>query len=293
MLKREAVVSTVWILILVLFSAALAPGMSGMFDTDSRQQFAQTFNNPVMIAMMGPVYGADHYTQGAMYSNMMLLWILIAVAVMNIFLVSRHTRADEEKGRAELARSLPTGRLALLNAAMITAFIVNAALGILMGLGIGATGVETMGMGGSMLYGAVVFATGLVFASITAVFCQLTSGRSGATGYAFAAMGLFYMVRAAGDMAGGGFLSCISPLGLAQRAQVYVQNRLWPVFALLLESAVIAAAAYKLNEIRDLGQGLIPARPGRKDASVYLRSPFGLALRLLRNTLIIWIAAMF
>ena len=107
MLKRETVISTVWILILVVFSAALAPGMSGMFDAEARRQFAASFDNPVMIAMMGPVYGAENYTEGAMYANMMLLWIIIAVGIMNVFLVVRHTRADEEKGRAEVVRSLP------------------------------------------------------------------------------------------------------------------------------------------------------------------------------------------
>ena len=293
MLKREKVISSVWVVILTLFSAALAPGLAGMFDAAGRTQFVATLDNPVMVAMMGPVFGADNYTAGAMYTGMMLLWVLITVGIMNIFLVSRHTRADEERGRAEVVRSLPAGRLAILNAAMSTAVIVNALLGLLTGLGLAAMGVESMGFAGSMLYGALVCATGLVFAAVTALFCQLSQSRSGATGYSFLALGVFYMLRAAGDMQGNGFLSCLSPLGLALRAQAYIENHWWPVFVLLAEFVVIAAAAYKLNAMRDLDQGFIPARPGKRDASPSMRTTFGFALRLSRKTILMWLILMF
>ncbi|MCL1792241.1 MAG: ABC transporter permease [Oscillospiraceae bacterium] len=293
MLKREIVTSTVWIVILALFSAALAPAMSGMFDTDGRAQFVATLDNPVMVAMMGPVYGADNYTEGAMYTGMMLLWVVIAAAVMNIFLVVRHTRADEEKGRAEVVRSLPVGRLANLNAAMLTALIINAVLGLSTGLGLAAMGVANMGFAGSMLFGAAVGAGGLAFAAVTALFCQLSTSRSGAAGFSFLALGVFYMLRAAGDMQNSEILSCISPLGLVLRAQAYIENRWWPIFVLLTISAAISAAAYRLNSIRDLDQGFIPARPGKKQASVFLRSNFGLSFRLLRNTVIVWVIVMF
>ena len=294
MLRRERIISTVWILALVLFSTALVPAMDSMFsEPGAKQQFAESFNNPVMIAMMGPVYGLDNYTSGAMYSNMMLLWVVIAVAVMNIFLIVRHTRADEERGRAEVIRSLPTGRLAVVNAAMITAVAVNAVLAVLLGLGLSAARVESMGFSGCMLYGLTVGASGLVFAAITAIFSQLSSNRSGASGLSFLALGVFYMIRAAGDMQGSGFLSCLSPLGLAQRPQVFVENHIWPVLVLLPEVIVFSAVAYALNSIRDIDQGFIHARPGRREAPGRLLSPFGLAFRLQRNTLIIWIVVMF
>ena len=294
MLRRERIISAVWIIILVLFSAALAPAMDSMFsEPGARQQFGDSFNNPVMIAMMGPAYGIDNYTSGAMYTNMMLLWVIIAVAVMNFFLVMRHTRADEERGRAEVIRSLPTGRLAGVNAAMITAAIVDIILALLLGLALAATGVESMGFADSMLFGFVVGISGLVFAGIAAVFSQLSSNKGGATGLSFLMLGVFYMIRAAGDMQNSNALSCVSPLGLAQRSQIYVENHLWPILILILEAIVLAIAAYTLNSVRDMDQGFIPARPGRKEAPKSLASPFGLALRLLRNTLVIWIIIMF
>ena len=294
-LRRERVISVIWIVSLVLFSVALAPGIGEMFpDAEGRQQFAQVYDNPVMVSMMGPIYGADNYTQGAMYSGMMLLWYIIAVAVMNVFLIVRHTRADEEYGRVEVVRSLPVGRLSNINAAMITAVIVNAVLAIFTGLGLAVIGIESMGFGGCMLYGAVSGAAGLVFAAITAVFCQLSHSTSGATGLSFFALGGFYMLRAVGDItANAEFLSLISPLGLAQRSQVFIANTPVPLIVLLIEAIVIAGVAYKLNSVRDMGQGFIPAKPGKSYAEKWMLSPFGLSLRLLRKSSIVWIVVMF
>jgi len=292
MLRRERIIALIWILILVLFSIALAPGLESMFPDDAaRENVAAIYDNPLMVSMMGHIYGDS---TGAMYSSMMLLWYIIAVAVMNIFIVVRHTRADEERWRAEVIRSLPVGKLANIHATMITALIINALLAIFTGLGIAVTGVNGMDFAGSMLYGAVSGATGLVFAALTAVFCQLSSSAGGAVGFSFLGLGGFYMLRFFGDVdAKIEFLSFISPLGLAQRSKVYVTNNPLPLIILLLEVVVISALAYKLNAVRDLGQGFIPAKPGRKEAKRSLLSPFGLSLRLLKKMLIIWLIVMF
>jgi len=292
-MRRERVNSSVWIIILSLFSIVLAPGMHEMFsDAAARTQIASIYDNPIMVAIMGPIYGHDNFTSGAMYGSMMLLWVVITVAIMNIFLVTRHTRTDEEQGRNEVVRSLPVGRLANINATMISAVIINTILALLIGFGLAATGVEGMGFGGSMLYGALTGAVGLVFAAITALCCQLSSSSSGATGMSMAILGIAYMIRAAGDAQGNDFIACISPLGLAQRSQVYVNNYVWPLLVLIALAGIIAAIAYKLNSIRDLGQGFIAAKPGRREAGRSLQSPSGLALRLLKKTVIVWFVVM-
>jgi len=100
------------------------------------------------------------------------------------------------------------------------------------------------------------------------------------------------MVRAIGDI-NYEILSLISPLGLILRVQVYVQSFWWPVLIILSLSAVVMAIAFYLNSIRDMDQGFISARPGKKEASPLLKSPFGLTLRLLRNMLIAWVASIF
>jgi len=292
--RRERLITTTWIALLVLSSMGIAPAMAEMFsDTESRNQFAAAFNNPIMIAMMGPIYGADNYTSGAMYGGMMLLWYSIAVAIMNIFFVVRHTRADEQTGRVEVVRSLPTGRLANLNATLISAVIINLLVGLLTGLGLAVLNVDTMDLTGSLVYGAATAAVGIVFASITAIFAQLFTNSGGASGMAFVSIGVFYTIRAIGDMLGIEIISCISPLGLVLRTQAYTGNQIWPSLVLLVIAFGLSVFALKLNSKRDLGQGFVAARPGRSVASSALQSPFGLAWRLLRTQLIIWAIVMF
>jgi len=54
--RREKFITTMWVLALVFFSMAVAPAMADMFpDAASRSQFAAAFQNPMMVAMMGPI----------------------------------------------------------------------------------------------------------------------------------------------------------------------------------------------------------------------------------------------
>jgi len=112
------------------------------------------------------------------------------------------------------------------------------------------------------------------------------------TGYAFMALGIFYLMRAAGDI-NAEWLSLISPLGLVLRAQVYVGNYIWPILILLAVAVAITAVAYKLNSTRDIDQGFIPQRPGRPEAKKSLLSALGLAKRLLMGSVIVWVIVMF
>ena len=107
-----------------------------------------------------------------------------------------------------------------------------------------------------------------------------------------ATVGAAYMIRATGDAQGNEIIACISPLGLAQRSQVYVNNYVWPLLVLIALAGIITAVAYKLNSIRDLGQGFIAAKPGRRKAGRGLQSSSGLAVRLLKKTIIIWFIVM-
>jgi polyether ionophore transport system permease protein len=64
------------------------------------------------------------------------------------------------------------------------------------------------------------------------------------------------------------------------------------VVLLLLLSAgvVLAAVAYRLLPRRDVGMGILPARPGPAMAAPGLRSPMALAWRLRKGILIGWVS---
>lgn len=291
--RRERIQIPIWFICLVGISIAVPIAFKEMYSTAAdRAAMVITMENPAMIAMLGPLYGAKDYTIGAMNTNMMLVFTIIAVAIMNIFFVVRHTRRDEERGRIEVIRSLPVSRLSSLSAAMGAAVIINVLLAVLTGAGLTALGIESMNFEGSMLFGACLGVSGLFFAAVAALFSQLCVTSRGATGYSFALLGIMYMLRAVGDISNE-TLSRIVPLGLILRTQSYTKNEWWPVPIVLVITLVIALLAFYLNSRRDMGQGFIPARPGRKTASVFLQSSLGLSWRLLRNTFIAWVIGLF
>ncbi|MCL2628676.1 MAG: ABC transporter permease [Oscillospiraceae bacterium] len=293
-LRRERIITAVWILAIAFAVVGLVPGMDVAIDFEGREALKPMLENPALIAMFGKAYSIDHPGFGALYVNLMLLVTAVPVALMSIFFVVRHTRADEEKGRYEVVRSLPTGRLANIHSTMIAAVIVNIILALVIGLGMFAVGDESMSLNGSLLFGASLGAVGIVFAAIAALFSQLSSNSRGAMGYAFTAVAVFYLLRAPGDMnTDMEILALISPLGLVLRTQAYAGDYWWPIFIMLGIACAVSVITYKLNSSRDIDQGLIPAKPGPANGSTLMRSPFGLSFRLLRTSIIVWVIGMF
>jgi len=269
-----------------------------MPDTASIAEFMAMLENPALLAMVGPLYSMDYPTMGALYTLMMFVFMGITMGIMNIFLIVRHTRADEELGRYEVLRSLPCGRLATVHAAMLTAVVVNVIAGVLftltMWLGMAAVG-DPMGFTAAALWGAGMGAIGLVFASVAALFSQLSQSSRGALSYSFIALGIFYFIRAGADMNPGdmGFLAFFSPLGMLSRTWAYVNNVWWPLLLILGMAGITTAFAYWICGIRDIDQGMIPARPGRAHGGRLLKSAFGLNFRLTRVAVVAWILVLF
>ncbi|QKG85024.1 ABC transporter permease [Kroppenstedtia pulmonis] len=293
LLWRDRIRIPVWIISLAAITFMVAMAFTDLYPTEQeREVMAETMRNPAMSAMVGQGYGLDHYTPGAMMAHQMLLFTALAVAIMSILLVARHTRADEEDGRIELIRSLPSGRLSNLSATMLLLFTTNALIALVIGFGLYVLNIESMDLEGSLLYGAVLGSTGIIFTAITAIFAQLSDSSRGTIGFSFAVLGLSYLIRAIGD-AGNETLSWISPLGWVLGAEVYVNNYWWPIVLTVGVSLLLVIVAFYLNAIRDLGSGFLPAKPGRKHASSLLQSPLGLALRLQRTALIAWAIGLF
>src|SRR5690606_19821291 len=169
------------------------------------------------------------------------LYLMILSGLMSILLVVRHTRVEEQTGRAELVRANVVGRHAPLTAAMIVAVITNAAAGlVIFFLMIGMGGYA---VGGSALLAAAVAAIGLAFAGVAAITVQLSQYSRAAAGMAGAAMGVAFVLRSGGDMArvGGNFLSWLSPFGWGTQTAPFVLDRWWPLL-LLIAFAVVTIA---------------------------------------------------
>jgi len=287
-LRRDWIRIPAWLLLIVGFTVACVPLFANMFgSTEELQAMAGMMQNPAMVAMVGPAYGLDNYTMGAMYANFMLVLMAMLAGAMNIFFVTRHTRQDEEQGRLEMVNSLPVGRLANLAATLLTAVKINAAAALGIGFGMAAFGVDGVTLAGSLLFGVAMGAAGLMFAGVTAVLCQVSGNNRSASGMALFALVLAYLLRAAGDV-GAEALALISPLGLTSRTQAFVENYWWPIWILLGGFVLLVTLSLVLAKVRDLGQGMAVARPGRRHGGRMLSGPLGLALRLSRTTLLAW-----
>ncbi len=286
-LRRDRIRIPAWLVGITGFLAVSAASVPDIYPTAAeRQSRAEFVASPVLTTFAGPGYGLDEYTVGAMVANEYLIYGLVAAALMSIFVVIRHTRAEEEAGRTELVRAAVVGRHAAPTAVLTVAGGVNLMLGALVAVALDA-GVAELSTVGSWTFGMSVAAGGIVFAAAAAVAAQVTEHARGAVGLACTALAVAFVLRAAGD-AGDRTLSWLSPLGWAQSTRAFVDERWWPLLLGLAGAAVLTAAAFALAGRRDVGAGLVRPRPGNPRASDLLVRPVGLALRLHRGSLSAW-----
>jgi ABC-2 type transport system permease protein len=282
-LRRDRVRIPVWLAALTITSVATAQSFRDLYGDDAdRAQVAETMGTPAGLAMTGPAHYLENYTLGAMMSHQMLGFMAIMVGLMSVLQLVRHTRAEEETGRAELVRANVVGRHAHLVAALTVVAAVNVVLALLIAAGLGGLGMDGITWSGALLYGAGHAAAGLVFVAVAAVTVQITEHARGAAGLALAVVGVAYVLRAAGDVGDNG-LSWLSPIGWVQATWAFLENRWWPLLPALALAAVLVAVAFTLGTRRDVGAGLRQPRPGAAAASNALAHPVGFALRLHRG----------
>lgn len=288
-LRRDRVRLPVWVLAIVGLVYASVEAVGSTYGAPEEiAVYARTMgSSPAAIAMAGPPVALD--TLGGVVVNETAVSALVGVALMAVFLVVRHTRAEEEQGRTELLRSGVLGRHALAAAALLEA----AAGSLLVGAGVLAS-VSTLDVppGGAVLYGASVTCFGLVFAGVAVVAAQLTGHARGAIGLSVCALGAAFLLRAVGDVQDS-WVSWTSPMGWSQQVHAFGHLRWWPLAFSLLFTAAALAVAVDLAGRRDLGAGLVSARPGPARAASWLGTTTGLAWRLQRGSLAGWTAGIF
>src|SRR5690625_1878164 len=291
-LRRDRVRLPVWILGLTAAIAATAASYPGIYATaEERHGALLAISNPGTTALIGAVYGDGDYTYGIMVGHQLLAMTGVVAALMSIFTVVRHTRAEEESGRAELIRSSVVGRHASAASALLIVFGANLALDLALAVSLAGLGVETITWPGSLLYGAATAGVGLVFAGVAAITVQLTEGARAASSFAGLILAATYALRAIGDVSENG-LSWISPIGWAQATETYYSNEWYPLAMLLAAALVLVAIVVPLSRRRDVGAGIFGTRPGPAHAGRELRGPFGLAWRLNRGVVVGWSAAL-
>jgi ABC-2 type transport system permease protein len=288
-IRRDRVIATVWILLFVMMAASSSSATQDLYTTiEARVRAAASVNDtPAMLALYGRVF--DPTSVGAVSLFKIGAMGAAIAALIAIFTVVRHTRAEEEAGRAELLGATVVGRYAQLTAALLLATGTSLVMALLTALGLIGTGLPAAG---ALAFGLSWAGAGIAFAAVAALAAQVTEGARTARGIAAAVLAAAYLLRAAGDATGtdtSTWLSWVSPIGWAQQVRPFAGDRWWVFIYLVFFTALVAAAAYALVARRDQGGGLLPQRPGPAVASRSLSSPLGLAVRLQRGGLIGWL----
>ncbi len=246
------------------------------------QQAVLVGTSGASIALQGPPDALE--TFGGRYAFEIGAFTFAIIGLMNVLLIARHTRAEEESGRAELVRAAAVGPWSSIAAVSIVALAANLFIALVTTIVFAADGLDP---GRSFLFGAALGLCGLVFAAVALVWVQVFEYGRAATGASLAVIAVAFALRAVGDVQENG-LSYLSPIGWSQAINPFGQPVVWPIVILVVATAMAFAVAILLVLRRDVGAGLIDQRPGPEVAASSLLSPLGLAWRLQRNTLAWW-----
>ncbi len=275
------------LLLWIFFSVALVFVTAVTFTAIGGQNLGavlREFNkDPLISALLGPAMSID--ISGA------IVWrgvsqLSLALGIGSLLIVIRNTRTDEETGRSELIRAYPVGRHASLTAALTITIVGNMIAGILIALSIIALGGDTRG---SFIFGATLSTIGYFFAGVGALGAQLRENGSTARGIGIAALGIG-LVMAILNNFGGGYtlLRWITPMAWQRVTSPFAGNYSWALLYCAVFATVPTIIAYKLSIHRDLGAGVLLAKPGFPEASPHFSSPLALAWRLHQKSFIGW-----
>ncbi|HUQ54879.1 ABC transporter permease [Lentzea sp.] len=290
-LRRDRVLLPVWVLFLVGVTYSTTTALEELYSTQqSRDLLGVTANaNSAFLAMLGPLH--DWSSLGGLVVWRWGVFSGLFIAIMAMLVVTRHTRAEEEAGRTELISAAVVGRHAPLAAAVVVAGGTSLLIGVLQALALIGKGLDASG---SFAFGLSTASAGLVFTGVSAFTAQLSENSRVCNSIAGGFLGVTYLFRAAGDAAGESgpqWLTWLSPIGWTEHVRSFGDDRFWVLLLPLAAFALLVGASAYIVTRRDVGLGLLAARLGPPQGGI--STPFGLAWRLQKGSLIGWSLALF
>ncbi|WP_410629663.1 ABC transporter permease [Amycolatopsis sp. cmx-4-83] len=286
-LRRDRVVLPIWIVLLSVVPASTVNTFTQFYPTvaDRLALQAGANANPSYALLYGPPF--DLTTAGGFIAWRMCGFLALLTGLMAVFTVTRHTRAEEDTGRAELLASAVVGRYAALTSALLVAGGASVLIGLVQAVSLIGAGLPAAG---SVAFGASEALAGLGFTAVAAVAVQLAEYSRTANGIGTAVVGAAFLLRGAGDSTvDARWLSWLSPIGWVQQVRAFAVERWWVLLLPAAFALVVGGIGYWLLPRRDVGVGILPPRPGPARAAAGLRSPLALAWRLHRGPLLGWL----
>lgn len=285
-LRRERVRLSVWVAILALVPVATANAFIGLYPTEASREalVATVASSPALTSLLGPLYNSSIGGLTVWRAGTIGAFI---VALMAVLTMIRHTREEEETGRRELLGSTVLGRHAQLAAAMTVTVGAGVLLGLVITVGLTGLGLP---LAGAAAFGLGLTGVAVAFAGVGALAAQLTEAASTARGIAVGFAGLAFLIRMAGDSGGEdvAWISWLSPIGWLSRLRPFAGEEWWVLALWLALGFALTLGAVTIASRRDIGAGAFPPRAGPATAGAGLSSPFGLAWRLHRGSVVGW-----
>src|SRR5699024_6041661 len=132
MLRRDRWRLPGWVLGLTLLMLYFSIALGTVLDEESLAGMAQLASSPVTALVGGPGYGFDAITVPRFLAGLYGTYLMLGTALMSMLTISRHTRVEEQSGRAELVAVGIVGRHAQPTAALILTVAMNVLVAALM-----------------------------------------------------------------------------------------------------------------------------------------------------------------
>lgn len=256
-----------------------------------REALAAAFgSNNATSALFGPAPQLQTVAGFTVFKISMTLSII--GAVWGILTSTRLLRGEEDNGRWDLLLAGPTTRSGATSAALCGLGIGALALWALTALITAVVGLDSavdIAFGSALYFALAMVATAVMFLSVGAVTSQLAATRRQAAAYAASFLGLAYAIRLIAD-AGVGvhWLSWASPLGWVEELRPLTAPRPFALLPIVVFTAVLTLVAVRLASSRDVGASVVPDHAYSEPRSRLLFGPTGLAIRMLRSTVVGW-----
>jgi len=278
-----------------IFGAAIA---------SSAITYTRFYKTPAQRDALAATYGSDKATSALFGPAPQLqtvagftvfkisMTLIILGALWGLLTSTRLLRGEEDSGRWELLLGGPTTRKGATIQALLGLGTGAFALWVLTALITAVAGLDSkvhIAVGPSLYFALAMVASAIMFLAVGACTSQLAATRRQAAAYAATFLGLAYGVRLIAD-AGLGLHGLIwaSPLGWVEELQPLTSPRPLALVPILVFTSVLAVAAVHLAGSRDVGASVVPDRTHSEPHLRLLVGPTGLAIRMVRPTVIGW-----
>ncbi len=283
--RRGWVTRVFWLLTPALLAISAVSSYIPMFATQQELSafVDESILNPAVAAIHGFILSKDIPSLVAWNIKTISL---IVLGIFNILAMTKILRGEEESGRAEILMSGMVGRQAPFAASSILSLSTNVLMGLLTFITMLAFGLP---VAGSLSLSLLFVVGGCLFASLGAITSQLFSAKRMASSAAIGFLGAFYAISFLNNLsANNNFASYITPFRWFFIIRPFDGNHLGFLLVGVLAVVVFTFIALFLADKRDVGEGMIHPKTGRKDAAPSFRNEWALDWRQHFGSLLTW-----